>query len=313
MPTPPPSPPISLSPPSAGEHLARIASTQALVDGVTAALLLPPLPPSLYIPPPVDHRDDILESERPPRKRSCLFALCPRYEVGESFIARSTGGQGVDYGFVSTLDDEERRQGIREVAYGIRDTWVDSAEAVPKIAPMTVGEVNIRVTELAELHEHDTQDLYAILEDAQDSRTRISQRVAMDSQRVELLIEDRIAHQETILLIEEEAYASREAWAYAIGLSQAVYYELQTHRGQVHETRSQMQQAEMAEQRETDRRRQAQIVETLCVMRDMRREMGDMQAELLALREQQRRARQPGLDVRVPDHQDASRDTDSHI
>ncbi|GJS03615.1 hypothetical protein Tco_0320123 [Tanacetum coccineum] len=31
---------------------------------------------------------------------------------------------------------------------------------------MTVGEVNTRVTELAELHEHDTQDLYALLEDA---------------------------------------------------------------------------------------------------------------------------------------------------
>ncbi|GJX09949.1 putative reverse transcriptase domain-containing protein, partial [Tanacetum coccineum] len=74
-----------------------------------------------------------------------------------------------------------------------------------------------------------------------------------------------------------------------------------------------MQQAEMAELRETDRRRQAQMVETLRVMRDMRREMGDMQAELLALREQQRRARQPGPDVRVPDHQDASRDVDSHI
>ncbi|GKC77886.1 hypothetical protein Tco_1128660, partial [Tanacetum coccineum] len=35
-------------------------------------------------------------------------------------------------------------------------------------------------------------------------------------------------------------------------------------------------------------------------------------AELLALRGQQR-ARQPGPDVRVPDHQDASRDADSHI
>ncbi|GJY69532.1 putative reverse transcriptase domain-containing protein [Tanacetum coccineum] len=34
-------------------------------------------------------------------------------------------------------------------------------------------------------------------------------------------------------------------------------------------------------------------------MRDMRREMGDMQTELLALREQQRRARQPGPDVRT--------------
>ncbi|GJZ45577.1 hypothetical protein Tco_0593173 [Tanacetum coccineum] len=271
MPTPLPSPPISLSPPSAEERLARIASTQALVDAVITALPLPPLPPSLYIPLPVDYRDDIPESELPPRKRSCLSTLGPRYEVGESSTARPTRGRGIDYG------------------YGIRDTWVDPAEATPEITPITLGEVNTRVTVLAELHEHDTQDLYALLEDAQEGRTRISQRVTMDSQRVDLLMEDRIAHQETILIVEEEAYASREAWAHAIGLSQAVHYELQTHR------------------------EQAQIVETLRVMRDMRREMGDMQAELLALREQQRRARQPRPDVRAPNHQDASRDADSHI
>ncbi|GJV31655.1 hypothetical protein Tco_1392055 [Tanacetum coccineum] len=115
MPTPPPSPPISLSPPSAGYRLAKIASSQALVDAVTAALPsppLPPLPPSLYIPPPVDRRDDIPESKLPPHKR--------------------------------------------RVGYGIRDAWVDLAEAVPEIAHMTVGEVNTRVTELDELHEHDT-------------------------------------------------------------------------------------------------------------------------------------------------------------
>nr|GEY09421.1 integrase, catalytic region, zinc finger, CCHC-type, peptidase aspartic, catalytic [Tanacetum cinerariifolium] len=80
----------------------------------------------------------------------------------------------IDYGFVSTLDAEARRRGIGEVGYGIRDTWVDPAETVPKIAPMTMGEVNTRVTELAELYELDTHDLYALLEDAQDSRTRIS-------------------------------------------------------------------------------------------------------------------------------------------
>ncbi|GJW29130.1 hypothetical protein Tco_0046005 [Tanacetum coccineum] len=51
------------------------------------------------------------------------------------------------------------------------------------------GEVNTRVTELAELHEHDTQDLYALLEDAQD----------------------RVTLQETIWMVEEEAYALREA------------------------------------------------------------------------------------------------------
>ncbi|GKE60322.1 putative reverse transcriptase domain-containing protein, partial [Tanacetum coccineum] len=38
--------------------------------------------------------------------------------------------------------------------------------------------------------------------------------------------------------------------------------------------------------RETDRRRQEQMVETLRVMRDMRREMSDMHVELLAQREQ---------------------------
>ncbi|GJU96940.1 hypothetical protein Tco_1326211 [Tanacetum coccineum] len=262
MTTPSPSPPISLSPPSAGERLARctappahspplppssgcltqiqtlrIASTQALIDAVTAALPpppLPPLPPSLYIPPPVDRRDDIPESEQPPRKRLYLSTIGSRYEIGESSTARPTRGRGIDYGFVSTVDAEERRQGIRDVGYGIRDTWVDPAEAVPEIAPMTVGEVNTRVTELAELHEHDTQDLYALLEDAQDSRSRISQRVDMDSQRVDLLMGDRMTLQETVWMVEEEAYASREAWAHSIGLSQATHQELQTHRDHVY-------------------------------------------------------------------------------
>ncbi|GKF06719.1 hypothetical protein Tco_0037387, partial [Tanacetum coccineum] len=247
MPTPSPSQPISLSPPSAGERLARIASTQALVDAVTTALPTPPLlplPPSLYIPPPVDRRDDIPESKQPPRKRSCLFALGSRYEIGESSTARPTGGRGVDYGLISTVDAEARRQGIREVGYGIRDTWVDPAE--PEVAPATLGEVNTRVTELAEIHEHDIHELYALLEDAQDSRTRISQRVNMDSQRVNLLMGDRMTLQETLWIM-EEAYASREAWAHSIGLSQAVHHELQTHHDHVyaHETHIRAHQAQL--------------------------------------------------------------------
>ncbi|GKB67902.1 hypothetical protein Tco_0929314 [Tanacetum coccineum] len=281
MTTPSPSPPISLSPPSAGERLVRcmappthsspppvpspllpssgcptqiqtlrIASTQALIDAVTVALPsppLPPLPPSLYIPPPVDRRDDIPESEQPPRKRLCLSTLGSRYEIGESSTARPTRDRGVDYGFVSTVDAKARRQGISEVGYGIRDTWVDLTEAVPEIAPMTVEEVNTRVTELAELHEHDTHDLYALLEDAQDSRSRISQRVDMDSQRVDLLMRDRMTLQETVWMVEEEAYASREAWAHSIGLSQATHQELQTHRDHVyaHETHLQAHQTQL--------------------------------------------------------------------
>ncbi|GJU60947.1 putative reverse transcriptase domain-containing protein [Tanacetum coccineum] len=257
---------------------------EALIDAVTAVLPSPLLPPSLYIPPPVDRRDDIPESEQPPRKRLCLSTLGSRYEIGESSTASPTRDQGVDYGFVSTVDAEARRQGISDVG----------------------------VTKLAKLHEHDTQDLYALLEDAQDSRCRISHRVNMDSQRVDLLMGDRMTLQETVWMVEEEAYASREAWAHSIGLSQATHQELQTHRDHVHETRFQMWQAELAALRETDHRRQVQMIETLRVMRDIRREMGDMQAELLALREQRRRARQPAPDTRIPDHQEASGDADSH-
>nr|GEV93890.1 hypothetical protein [Tanacetum cinerariifolium] len=215
MPTPSPSPLASLPPPSVGEHLARCMAPAAS-----------PLPPPLHMPPPVDCRDDIPETEMPPRKRLCLSTLGSRY--------------------------------------GIRDTLVDPIETVPEIAHMTVGK------------------------------------------RVDLLIEDRIAYQETIQIVEEEAYAAREAWAHSIGLIQAVHSELQAQQ-------EQMQQTEIAELRETNRRRQAQMVETLRVMGDMRREMGDIEAELLARQEQPRRARQPVGDARVPNHQDAPRDVDSHI
>nr|GEY66260.1 reverse transcriptase domain-containing protein [Tanacetum cinerariifolium] len=282
MPTPSPSQLTSLSSPSAREHLA--------ICTAPAALPSPPLPPPLHMPPPIDRGDDILEIEMPPHKRLCLSTLGFRYEVEESSTAMPTGGQGIDYGFFSTLDAEARRRGIGEVGYGIRDTWIDLAETVSEIAPMT---------------------------------------------RVDLLIEDMIAHQETIQIMEDEAYAAQEAWAHSIGLSQAVYLELQTHQElvyayefqlqtpqkqlqlqstliqtqhQLDETHFQMQQTEIAKLRETDRRHQAQMAETLRVMGDIRREMGDMQAELLALRGQPRRARQLGGDARVPNHQDAPRD-----
>ncbi|GKC30057.1 hypothetical protein Tco_1037351 [Tanacetum coccineum] len=92
--------------------------------------------------------------------------------------------------------------------------------------------------------------------------------------------------QETVWIVEEESYASREAWAHSIGLSQTVHHELQTHRDhvyahesqlhahqtqlqlqgtliqtrhQVYETHSQMQQAEMAELQETDHTREAGV------------------------------------------------------
>ncbi|GJT91490.1 hypothetical protein Tco_1080335 [Tanacetum coccineum] len=112
------------------------------------------------------------------------------------------------------------------------------------------GSNTVGVTELAELHEHDTQDLYALLEDAQD-------RDSMDG--------------------------GRGGLCFPRGLGSL------------------------------DRIESGNSSGALNLSRDMRREMSDMQAELLALREQQRRARQPGPEAGIPDHQDASGDADSHI
>nr|GEX17056.1 hypothetical protein [Tanacetum cinerariifolium] len=84
-------------------------TTQALIDAVTTVLPSLSLPPPLYIPPPFDRKDDTLETELPPHKKSCLFALCPRYGVRESSTARLIRVRGIDYGFVSTLDAEARR------------------------------------------------------------------------------------------------------------------------------------------------------------------------------------------------------------
>ncbi|GKC69856.1 putative reverse transcriptase domain-containing protein, partial [Tanacetum coccineum] len=103
MPTPPPLPLTSLPPPSAGSLVVRFTATDTSIHTT--------IPPSLYVPPPIDRRDDIPEFELPPRKRSCLSTLGPK------------------------------------VGYGIRDTWVDSAKAVLEIAPITMGESSGRQTD----------------------------------------------------------------------------------------------------------------------------------------------------------------------
>ncbi|GJY49278.1 hypothetical protein Tco_0439234, partial [Tanacetum coccineum] len=165
-----------------------------------------------------------------------------RYEIGESFTARPIGGRGIDYGFVSTVDAEARRHGIDEVGYDIRDTWVDPAEVVPEIAPMTVGEVNTRVTELAELREHDTHDLYALLEDAQDGSSQATHQELQ-------------THHDYVYAHETYIQAHQAHLQLQSTLIQTQY--------QVYETRFQMQQAEIAALRETNRRRQAQMADSL--------------------------------------------------
>ncbi|GKD32267.1 hypothetical protein Tco_1247776, partial [Tanacetum coccineum] len=179
-----PSPP--LPPPPSSLHLPPHVPTSLPLPSSP----LPPLPASLFIPPLVDRREDTPEAELPPRKRLCLTALTSRYEVGEISTAapRPAGGHGIDYGFIGTLDAKTRRQRAEEVGYGIRDIWVDPRDAAKEIAG-----VNTRVTEFAAVQEQDTQDIYAMIEDAQDRQTRIFQSV-------KTLINDMQYHYETARL-----------------------------------------------------------------------------------------------------------------
>ncbi|GJU70557.1 hypothetical protein Tco_1256816 [Tanacetum coccineum] len=129
---------------------------------------------------------------------------------------------GVDYRFVSTLDAEERRRGIREVGYGIRDLGTGSS----------IGRI-IRST--MRIHgKYYTQHI----------------------------TESPYGHPAGVAYFKTESRQSLMSFNPPLSM---------------------MQQAEMAELRETDRRRQAQIVETLCVKRH-RLEDGDHEEELLALR-----------------------------
>ncbi|GJR95496.1 hypothetical protein Tco_0267670 [Tanacetum coccineum] len=147
-----------------------------------------------------DHRTDRPEITLPPQKRLGID-LGPSYQIGESSAVAATRpirGRRADYGFYGTMDTEIRRQRAEEVGYGIRDVWVDPREAVEEVAPMTIEEVNTRVTELTVVQEQDTHDIYAMIEDTQDRQTQIYQSVGT-------LVDDSQYHYETARLLDQEA------------------------------------------------------------------------------------------------------------
>ncbi|GJY96701.1 hypothetical protein Tco_0513611 [Tanacetum coccineum] len=198
---PPPSPFISLSPPSAEERLARAAMGRLRASSPSTHYPLHPSPPllpppsSLHLPPHVPTSLPLPSSPLPPLPASLFIP---------------------PHGFIGTLDAKTRRQRAREV-------WEDTAEAVEEVAPTTLKGVNARVTELAAVQEQDTQDVYVVIEDTFDRQTQLFQRV-------DGLVEDGQFYYETARLLDQEALVSREAWAYSVGLSSAVHYELQAYR-----------------------------------------------------------------------------------
>ncbi|GJY32242.1 hypothetical protein Tco_0415737 [Tanacetum coccineum] len=165
--------------------------------------LLPPLPISLFIPPPVNRREDIPEAELPPRKRLCSTAPTLRYEVGES------------------LTVAPRPTGGHRADYGI------------------IGTTN------SEIRRQRTEEVSYGLRDVWVDPTEAFKEVAPTTlEGVNAKVTDLDAfHYETARLLDREALVSREAWAYSVGLSLAVHYELQAYR-----THTQMQDYRIASQ-----------------------------------------------------------------
>ncbi|GKE34748.1 hypothetical protein Tco_1454070, partial [Tanacetum coccineum] len=182
---------------------------------------LPLPPPSPPLLPPVDRREDISEADIPPWKRLCLTAPTPRFEVGESSAAATARqpdlgvAHTTEYGFFDMVDDAPRLHVPREVGYGITDTWDELVDDIREGAPTTLERVNARVTELAETHERDTQDLYAYLEDAQDSRDRLSDRV-------DTLLEDRYSQEALTATLVAQVSSLQSQMIAALGQIQAL-------------------------------------------------------------------------------------------
>ncbi|GKC74855.1 hypothetical protein Tco_1120738, partial [Tanacetum coccineum] len=199
-----PSPPLPVSPPLPISPLPLSASPTYLL-GFRAAMIwlrtetpstshslqssTPPLgtPPLLPIPlptsspplllPSTDCRAGVSEVTLPPQKRLCV-ALGPRYEVGESSsapTARPSGGFRADYGFVTTLDDEIRRDPERDVGFGITDTWAEMLVSMPGAPATDDTRLGRQITNFVTTIRHDTDEIYGRLDEAHDARAVLSE------------------------------------------------------------------------------------------------------------------------------------------
>ncbi|GJZ38857.1 hypothetical protein Tco_0585420 [Tanacetum coccineum] len=211
---------------------------------------LPTSSPPLLLPS-TDCRADVPKVTIPPRKRLCI-APGPRYEIGESSsasTARPTRGFRVDYGFVGTLDAKIRRDPDKDIGYEITDVWEDPNEITEEIPAIVVAELGQRMTDFVTTVRQDTDEIYGRLDEAQSDRSLMTRQL-------NLLRIDRRFHARTTRLMKSEARAAREAWT------------------------------EIGDLRAADRRRQAQLIEALTLMRTL-------QTQMVALHSQQRPAGDP--------------------
>ncbi|GJS61430.1 hypothetical protein Tco_0656214 [Tanacetum coccineum] len=235
MTTPSPSPPISLSPPSAGERLARCTAPPAHS---------PPLPPS----------SGCLTQTQTLRIASTrLVLIVTAHMRSERVHARPTRGQGIDYGFVSTLMLKRGDRGLEMSGTGLG------------------------ILGMAGLVYHiESSDSFS-------GRFTYGERMTLPG--------------DPYGWWRRRPYAYPERLGHSIGIESRNSQELQTHRDLCMHMRDHLQGPPDTATNDED-----QMVEDSRGIRDMRREMGDIQVTLLALREQREDSRQSDLEARIPEN-----------
>nr|GEY73130.1 reverse transcriptase domain-containing protein [Tanacetum cinerariifolium] len=223
------------------------------------------IPPPLPIPAPTSspplqlpstsHREDRPEVTLPPQKRLGI-ALGPRYVVGKSSsaaAARPARGLRADYGFVTTMDREIKRDPEREAGYRITDSWDEIVETLQGAPVSTNTELGGYMREFETRVRRDTNEIYSRLDDEQSEQQLLVGRLNM-------LFRDRHAHVYTRHQIETKARFSREAWVRSMDASDLA-------RGEVMSLRTTVlgQTTEIRELHATDRRRQIVTSEMLRV------------------------------------------------
>ncbi|GJR52128.1 hypothetical protein Tco_1402649 [Tanacetum coccineum] len=146
------------------------------------------------------------------------------------------------------------------------------------------------------LHEHDNAGLRCFTRGCQIVGLHINSESIWTQHGFGLAMEDMIAHQDSTELIGGgPMLPERSLWLSSVGIEvrQFIMSFRPTVSRRLHTS---------PRSRHIRHSYSCRVLLFKHSTRDMRREMGDMQAELLALREQHRRARQPGPDVRVPEH-----------
>ncbi|GJS23829.1 hypothetical protein Tco_0452461 [Tanacetum coccineum] len=222
-----------------------------------------PAAPSSGTPPlhllSTDCREDRPEVTLPPQKRLGI-TIGPAYEVRESSSAavRPAGGLRADYGFVTTMDREIRRDLERDVGYGITDSWDEIVEAMQGTPVVTdVTELSQRMTEFETRVRRDTYEVYT-----------------------------RRAHAHTARLMETEARMSREAWGQSMDASDLARVEVMSLRTTVLAQQSQIRELQSADRRRqtvitemlaADHKRQKQLTEALKLIKRLQTQMTEFE------------------------------------